>query len=155
MGYLEGLGLEVAGRIDQADILIIREERSVELDHALLSGFGGREIWVVNSHAGLHQDYGRYQDKKLRHVPLPVMLSVVARWLAKGADASRQVIPIIPKTLEPAMTGLPQAFLENRSLGSVRLRAKPWVLVVDDNVINRKILARNLAGMVSRYKNDN
>jgi len=155
MGYLEWLGLAEAEQIDQADILIIREDVSAELDPALLLEFGGREVWVVNSRAGLHQGYGRYRNKKVRHVPLPVMLSVIARHLAQGADASAQ-IPIIPKTTESPTTGPLQGLVEDLggSLDNQRLRAKPWVLVVDDNIINRKILARNLAGMVSCSTDD-
>lgn len=153
-GYLKSLGLEGASEIDRADILVIREDAVATVNHALISGFNGQEIWIVNSHAGLHRDYEQYRTKTLRHVPLPVMLSAVGRWLAKevDTDTSRR-IPNVPKSSGPAVSGSQiSAEGPNASFDDERPRVRPWVLVVDDNVINRKILARNLAGMVSHFE---
>lgn len=149
--YLEDQGLDAVGQSTEADILVVREGVSAMADHVMLGGFKGSEIWIINSNARLHREYNRYQHQRLRHVPLPVMLSAVAKWLAKS-DNSVKKIPNVASTNEPVDKGSEQQPGEDRSESgdSLRIPTRPWVLVVDDNVINRKILVRNMKGMVSR-----
>jgi hypothetical protein len=145
--YLEGHGLSTAEQSSQADILVVRENSYGDVDHALLRAFKGREIWVINGEASLHRNYGQYRQSRVRHVPLPVMLSAIGQWLAEES---------IPPITEPSdrSTNTPTMSARNgndadpRPALDVGSSVQPWILVVDDNIINRKILVRNMAGMV-------